>query len=148
MPLEALLPLLNVEARFVSLQKDVRPADRAILDQRNDILDLGPELENFADTAAIISQLDLVISVDTSVSHLAGVLGRPVWILLHHVPCWRYLLDRTDSPWYPTARLFRQSETREWQTVVRQVCSELRSFIPSLQSAGEIIGARDGVRGP
>jgi tetratricopeptide (TPR) repeat protein len=139
MPLEALLPLLNVEARFVSLQKDVRPADRAILDQRNDILDLGPELENFADTAAVISHLDLVISVDTSVSHLAGALGRPLWILLHHVPCWRYLLDRTDSPWYPTARLFRQSETREWQTVIDQVCSELRSFIPSSRSAGEII---------
>jgi hypothetical protein len=139
MPLEALLPLLDVEARFVSLQKDVRPADRAILNQRNDILDLGPELENFADTAAVISHLDLVISIDTSVSHLAGALGRPLWILLHHVPCWRYLLDRTDSPWYPTARLFRQSETREWQTVVDQVCSELRSFISSSRSAGEII---------
>jgi tetratricopeptide (TPR) repeat protein len=138
-PLEALLPLLDVGARFVSLQKDVRPADQAILDQRNDILDLGPELKSFADTAAVVSHLDLVISVDTSVSHLAGALGRPVWILLPYAPDWRWLLHRTDSPWYPTARLFRQSETRHWKTVIGHVCAELRSFIPSLQSAGEII---------
>jgi ADP-heptose:LPS heptosyltransferase len=130
---------LDVGARFVSLQKDVRPADQAILDQRNDILDLGPELKSFADTAAVVSHLDLVISVDTSVSHLAGALGRPVWILLPYAPDWRWLLHRTDSPWYPTARLFRQSETRDWKTVIDQVCAELRSFIPSLQSAGEII---------
>ena len=135
MQLKVLLPLLDLGARFVSLQKNVRPADQAILDQRNEILDLGPELESFADTAAVISHLDLVISVDTSVAHLAGALGRPVWILLPYVPDWRWLLHRTDSPWYPTARLFRQSETRDWQTVVAQVGSELRSFIPSLKSS-------------
>jgi tetratricopeptide (TPR) repeat protein len=135
MPLGLLLPLLDVGARFVSLQKNARAVDQAILDQRNEILDLGPELESFADTAAVISHLDLVISVDTSVAHLAGALGRPVWILLPYVPDWRWLLHRTDSPWYPTARLFRQSETRDWQTVVAQVGSELRSFIPSLQSS-------------
>ncbi len=146
-PLQLLLPLLEVDARFVSLQKNVRPADRAILDQRKDILDLGPELENFADTAAVMSQLDLVISVDTSVSHLAGALGRPLWILLSYVPCWRYLLHRTDSPWYPTARLFRQSETREWPTLIDQVRAELSSsFIPSLRSASEVIRAGDGGR--
>src|SRR6266404_1331739 len=135
MTLEALLPLLETKASFISLQKDVRPADRAVLDQQKKILDLGPELKSFADTAAVVSRLDLVISVDTSVAHLAGSLGRPVWILLSYVPCWRYLLHRTDSPWYPTARLFRQSEARDWRTVVHQVCTELDSLIPSLPMA-------------
>jgi ADP-heptose:LPS heptosyltransferase len=75
-----------------------------------------------------VSLLDLVISVDTSVAHLAGALGKPVWILLTHAPDWRWLLDRDDSPWYPSARLFRQCETREWGSVVRRVCEALRQF--------------------
>ena len=133
--LEALLPLLEVKAAFVSLQKDVRSADRAVLDQRKEILDIGPELKSFVDTAAVVSQLDLVISVDTSVAHLAGALDRPVWILLPYVPDWRWLLHRTDSPWYPTARLFRQSETRDWRTVVQQVRTELDSLMLSLPMA-------------
>jgi len=78
------------------------------------VLHFGHELGDFSDTAALISQLDLVISVDTGVAHLAGALGKPVWILLTHAPDWRWLLDRDDSPWYPSARLFRQRETREW----------------------------------
>jgi tetratricopeptide (TPR) repeat protein len=131
MALEALLPLLYADAGFVSLQKNARPADRAILDQRNEILDLDRELESLADTAAVISHLDLVISVDTSVAHLAGALGRPIWILLPYVPDWRWLLHRTDSPWYPTARLFRQSETRDWRTVIQQVRRELDALVPS-----------------
>jgi hypothetical protein len=129
--LETLLPLLDADVGFVSLQKDARQADRAILDQRKEILDLGPELKSFVDTAAVVSHLDLVISVDTSVAHLAGALGRPVWILLPYVPDWRWLLHRTDSPWYPTARLFRQSETRDWRTVIQQVCTELNSLVAS-----------------
>src|SRR6266404_2753524 len=133
--LEALLPLLEVKASFVSLQKDVRSADRAVLDQRKEILDIGPELKSFVDTAAVVSQLDLVISVDTSVAHLAGALDRPVWILLPYVPDWRWLLHRTDSLWYPTARLFRQSETRDWRTVVQQVRTELDSLMLSLPMA-------------
>jgi tetratricopeptide (TPR) repeat protein len=118
MPLETLLPLLDVEAQFVSLQKIVRPSDEAVLRERSDVLHLGPELQSFSDTAALIEQLDLVISVDTSVAHLAGALGRPVWILLPYIPDWRWLLERDDSPWYPTARLFRQSQTRKWGSVV------------------------------
>jgi ADP-heptose:LPS heptosyltransferase len=85
--------------RVVSLQRDVRRGDEATLKERSDILNLGPSLESFADTAALISHLDLVISVDTSVAHLAGALGHPVWILLPYVPDWRWLLDRDDSPW-------------------------------------------------
>jgi Tfp pilus assembly protein PilF len=134
MPLESLLPLLDVQAQFVSLQKDLRPGDHAVLRERNDILHLGAELQNFADTAALIEHLDLVISVDTSVAHLAGALGRPVWIFLPYVPDWRWLLDREDSPWYPTARLFRQSQTREWHSVVDKMQRALTEFVAAGRS--------------
>jgi len=76
----------------------------------------------------LISQLDLVISVDTSVAHLAGAMGKPAWILLTHAPDWRWLLDRDDSPWYPSARLFRQRETREWASVITRVRDTLLQF--------------------
>ena len=124
-----LLPLLDVDATFVSLQKEVRAADTATLRERADIIHFGHELAGFSDTAALISHLDLVISVDTAIAHLAGALGKPVWILLTHVPDWRWLLDRNDSPWYPTARLFRQSDAREWNSVIAHVRDELLTFI-------------------
>lgn len=126
--LETLLPLLDVEAQFISLQKELRPVDQPLLRAHNKILDLGHELTSLAETAAIIHNLDLLISVDTSVAHLAGALGRPVWVLLPYVPDWRWLMMRTDSPWYPTARLFRQSETRDWQSVVHQASAALKVF--------------------
>src|SRR6186997_1782065 len=122
--LHEFLPLLDAlaaEATIVSLQKDVRAEDAAFLKARADILDSGDALENFSDTAALISQLNLVISVDTSVAHLAGALGKPVWILLTYFPDWRWLLGRDDSPWYPTARLFRQDQSRTWGGVIARV---------------------------
>jgi hypothetical protein len=127
MRLRDLLPLLDIDATFVSLQKEVRAGDAETLTSCN-MLRFGQELGNFSDTAALISQLDLVISVDTSVAHLAGALGKPVWILLTHAPDWRWLLDRDDSPWYPSARLFRQRETREWSSVTMRVREELLEF--------------------
>jgi Tetratricopeptide repeat/Glycosyltransferase family 9 (heptosyltransferase) len=126
--LNALSSLFDVAATFVSLQKELRAGDAALLRERSDIISLGQSFENFADTAALISCLDLVISVDTSVAHLAGALGRPVWILLPFVPDWRWLLDRDDSPWYPTARLFRQTNTRDWHSVVDHVRTALNEF--------------------
>jgi hypothetical protein len=129
--LRCLLPLLDVDATFVSLQKEVRARDTATLRESADIIHFGHELDGFSDTAALISHLDLVISVDTAVAHLAGGLGKPVWILLAHVPDWRWLLGRDDSPWYPTARLFRQSETREWDSVIKRVRDALLKFIGS-----------------
>jgi hypothetical protein len=126
--LNALSSLFDVAATFVSLQKELRAGDAALLRERSDIISLGQSFENFADTAALISYLDLVISVDTSVAHLAGALGRPVWILLPFVPDWRWLLDRDDSPWYPTARLFRQTDTRDWHSVVEHVRTALNEF--------------------
>ena len=127
--LRALVPLLDsvgADVTFVSLQKDVRAEDAALLRDRADILDYGDSLEDFSDTAALISQLDLVISVDTSVAHLAGALGKPVWILLTYFPDWRWLLRRDDSPWYPTARLFRQDESRTWDSAIARVRQALR----------------------
>ncbi len=116
--------ILDVDAAFISLQKDPRTADKAVL-ERTGIVDLTSHLTDFAETAALVSCLDLVISVDTSVVHLAGALGRPVWTLLPYAPDWRWLLDRDDSPWYPTMRLFRQTATRDWADVLDRVRAEL-----------------------
>ena len=129
MMLDALSRLFDVEATFVSLQKDVRADDAAALAARSDLLDLGTSFESFADTAAVISHLDLVISVDTSVAHLAGALRRPVWILLSFAADWRWFLDREDCPWYPTARLFRQTDCGQWQSVVERVRDALHHMV-------------------
>jgi tetratricopeptide (TPR) repeat protein len=128
-PLRLLTPLLDVDATFVSLQKDPRPDDKATLLERTEIIDLTTHLTDFVETAALVSCLDLVISVDTSVVHLAGALGRPTWILLPYRPDWRWLLDRNDSPWYPTARLFRQTAAREYQSVVDRIRAEVLAMI-------------------
>jgi hypothetical protein len=95
------------------------------------ILDLGMELGDFADTAALISQLDSVISVDTSVAHLAGALGKPTWLLLPFSPDWRWLLRREDTPWYPTMRLFRQRKLGDWAEVGRRVIADLQRGLPT-----------------
>jgi len=128
--LQPLLPLLDTGATFVCLQKDIRPDDAEVLKGHKAILDFSDELNDFSDTAALISQLDLVISVDTSVAHLAGALAKPVWVLLPFIPDWRWLLDRDDNPWYPTARLFRQDDTRAWDGVIVRVHDALKDFCP------------------
>ena len=112
-------------AQFFSLKKELSTADADVLSAAPEVTDPGPLLEDFADTAALLEQLDLVIAVDTSVAHLAGALGRPVWILLPFSPDWRWLLGREDSPWYPSARLFRQPHTGDWAAVLAQVRSAL-----------------------
>jgi tetratricopeptide (TPR) repeat protein len=123
--LARLAPLLSLPgAEFLSLQKGVRPEDAAVMKDLP-ITDIAGELGDFADTAAVVSLVDLVIAVDTSVVHLAGALGRPVWILLPFSPDWRWLQSRDDSPWYPTARLFRQSAIGDWEGVIRNVKKEL-----------------------
>ncbi len=92
------------------------------------VVDLSPQLTDFALTAAAIQQLDLVITVDTSVAHLAGALGKAVWIVLPYVPDWRWLLDRDDSPWYPSMRLFRQTQAGDWPGVFARVSEALDSL--------------------
>jgi tetratricopeptide (TPR) repeat protein len=119
-PLRVLSPLLAADAAFFSLQKEARLEDQALL-RESGIIDLSSDLTDFTETAALVSCLDLVISVDTSVAHLAAALGRRTWILLPYLPDFRWLLDRDDSPWYPTAHLFRQSERRDWAEVIEMV---------------------------
>ena len=86
---------------------------------------LGPRLDDFVDTAAVIKNLDLVISPDTAVAHLAGALGVPVWVTVPFTPDWRWMLGRTDTPWYPTMRLFRQSAPGDWQGVFETIAAEV-----------------------
>jgi tetratricopeptide (TPR) repeat protein len=125
--LPTILPLLDVEGyAFYSLQKDLRDGDRDILHQYPNIVHLGNEIKDFEDTAAIMMHLDLVISSDTSVVHLAGALGRQFWVLLHTTSEWRWLLDRRDSPWYPSAELFRQKRPGDWSDVVNGVIARLK----------------------
>jgi tetratricopeptide (TPR) repeat protein len=120
-PLRQFSPLLETGASFYLLQTECRAEDEAFLSETSRIRDLRQRLTDFTETAALIACLDLVISVDTSVAHLAGALGKPVWILLPFSPDWRWMLDREDSPWYPTARLFRQTEMGDWQGVIERV---------------------------
>ena len=132
-PFEQFAPLLTVPGiRFVSLQKDVRVTDACALREQGKVIDLGADLKDFSDSCAAISQLDMVITVDTAVAHLAGAIGKPVWILLPYVPDFRWLLDCTDSPWYPNARLFRKSKDSDWAEVVSRVKSELTVASPNL----------------
>jgi len=127
-PLEILQPLLACSgATFYSLQVKLQPAS-SLHPLESRFVDLSPLIRDYSDTAALVGQLDLVISVDTSVAHLAGALGSPVWLLLPCAPDWRWLLGRTDSPWYPTMRLFRQPQPGDWPAVVRQVAGELAGF--------------------
>ena len=114
-PLELLRPVLAAtRAQFHSLQKEYRSPDELRLAAELGIVDHSADLENFDDTAALIAQMDLVITVDTATAHLAGALGAPTWVLLPFAPDWRWLLHRDDTPWYPTLRLFRQTQPGDW----------------------------------
>ncbi|WP_082078820.1 tetratricopeptide repeat protein [Bradyrhizobium sp. LTSP849] len=127
LPVEALLPCLQVPGvQLFSLQKEVRTSDRQALERLKDsVVDLAPLLTNFAETAAAASAMDLVITVDTAVAHLAGALGKPTWILLPHILDWRWFYRREDSPWYPTVRLFRQPRPGDWESVLNRLPGEL-----------------------
>lgn len=129
MGLDKLVALSRLGVTLVSLQKEVRDSDAKVLAANGQqILHFGSELADFSDTAALVSLMDLVISVDTSVAHLAGALGAPLWILLPFAPDWRWLVDRADSPWYPNARLFRQPRIGDWDGVIETVMHDLSMF--------------------
>lgn len=129
LPLAQLASLLaNAPLQCISLQSELRSADRDGLRDLPDLLHLGDELRDFADTAAIISLLDVVVSVDTAVAHLAGALGKPVLILLPHAADFRWMRQRADTPWYPTAKLLRQPAFGDWDSVVDRLREELRAF--------------------
>jgi hypothetical protein len=132
-PLQDFVPLSRIPGvRLISLQKHVGldqladlPKD-AEIETLDDDFDSGPDA--FIDTAAVMTTLDLIITADTSIAHLAGALGRPTWVALKHVPDWRWLLDREDCPWYPTMRLFRQPRRDDWASVFARIDQELKSL--------------------
>jgi tetratricopeptide (TPR) repeat protein len=126
--------IFDDRAAFYSLQKDPRPEDKAVLDERGDVIDLTEYLTDFVETAALISHLDLVITVDTSVAHVAATLGRPTWILLPHTPDYRWMLDRDDSPWYPSVRLFRQDQRRTYDSALARVREALAAAIAGFRA--------------
>jgi tetratricopeptide (TPR) repeat protein len=129
LPLATLAPLLAHDCvRFVSLQRDLRAGDAERL-AATPVLGLGPELEDFDDTAAVLAQCDLMISVDTSVAHLAGALGRPLWVLLPFASDWRWTVGDERSPWYPSARLYRQPQPGAWESVVSAVLKDLPAAV-------------------
>jgi len=123
--LENVLPFLSSRFEYVSLQKEVRKVDNITLNSNPHILNFASHLNDFVDTAALIENLDLVISVDTSVAHLSGALGKKTWILLPNVPDWRWLLDREDSPWYPSMKLYRQTCIGDWNGILDRVKLDL-----------------------
>lgn len=124
--LDNFLPILETpKVSFVSLQKGPPRAELDAAGCRGLILDADPALEDFADTAALLERLDLVIMTDSAVAHLAGALGRPVWVLLCHAADWRWLKDRDDSPWYPSMRLYRQKAPGRWDDVFARVKADL-----------------------
>ena len=128
-PLAQFEPLAGLDqVHLVSLQKGPGVEQIAAFANPNHLITPG-EIDNggaFTDTAAIIQNLDLVVTSDTSIAHLAGALGKPVWVALKYVPDWRWLLDRTDSPWYPSARLYRQTRLDDWTSVFDEIASDLK----------------------
>jgi hypothetical protein len=138
-PLAALRSLIEMVSAagvdVIALQKDVSVADRKTWETMPTLRDCEDLMLDFADTAALISTLDLVISIDTVIAHLAGALAKPTWVLLRDTPDWRWLLDRTDSPWYETMRLFRQPKPDDWATVVASVQTTMRDWFADAQSS-------------
>jgi hypothetical protein len=128
-PLKLLEPLLQLPMEFHALQKEIRSEDAHLLTSFDQVRWHGADLQDFTDTAALMDEMDVVISVDTSVAHLAGAMGKPVWILLPYAPDFRWLLQRGDRPWYPTARLFRQPAMNDWISVIEGVKTALCSVM-------------------
>ncbi len=128
--LEFFKPLAGIEGvQLYGLQKGAAAGQAEELSNSINVINLGEEFEDFSDTAGVIENLDLIITVDTSVAHLAGAMGKPVWVLIPYVPDWRWMLDREDSPWYPTMRLFRQQRKGDWDQVFERVADELGALV-------------------
>jgi predicted O-linked N-acetylglucosamine transferase (SPINDLY family) len=142
--LHKLLPLLTPDYQFISLQKELHDTDRALLAQQPLLQHYGEQINDFTDTAALSELMDVVISVDTSVAHLAAAMGKPTWILLPYSPDWRWLIDRCDSPWYPTVRLFRQSQRGDWQGVIERLRHELIT-LPAVETAQQSQPAQSNI---
>lgn len=128
-PLESIKELLRMPFEFHCLQKEIRERDRPWLSEFDHLHVHDAELSDFEDTAGLVSCMDLVISVDTSIAHLSGALGRPLWLLIPYTPDNRWFLDRQDSPWYPSAKLYRQGIERDWAPVLSRLIHDLSAFL-------------------
>jgi len=137
-PLAKWRPLFDLEADFFGLQPSMFDADREALSRMPGLRHAGEALTDFAETAALICNLDLVIAVDSAVAHLAGALGRPVWLLNRYASCWRWLQQGTTTPWYSTMRLFRQPRLGDWDSVIQTVCKEAAHFIASVRATTSV----------
>jgi tetratricopeptide (TPR) repeat protein len=137
---ETLLPLLSCEdVQFCSLQVGETSDDfrQLVHSGSSKVIDFSPHLEDYADTAAAISDLDLIISVDTSAAHLAAAMGKPVWLLIAKTPDWRWQSEGTSTRWYPTMKIFRQTTANDWPNVIQSVLGELEAYVPVMQEQGE-----------
>jgi Flp pilus assembly protein TadD len=132
----------NLPFSCFSLQHEMRDADREVLQRLPNLIDLGPELSDFAETAAVISLLDVVVSVDTAVAHLAGALGKPVVILLPHAADFRWMRARNDTPWYTSAKLLRQPAFGDWDSAIGRLADELREIAEQKRGRPEPLGFR------
>ena len=136
-------PLFGEDCEFVALQKEVRTSDKAVLDTSRNVRQFAAAIKDFTDTAALCELMDVIVTVDTSVAHLAGALGKPVWVLLPRRPDWRWLLEREDNPWYPNTKLYRQPSEGDWNAVVDKVRADLgalartESAKPKTRNSGE-----------
>jgi hypothetical protein len=131
-PLADLMAALPPGFEYVSLQLEIRDSDRQALEERDQLVHFGSELNDFSDTAALCAQMDVVVCVDTSVAHLSGALGKPTFLMLPYNPDWRWLLERTDSPWYPTMQLYRQAQLGSWQSALEKVNADLLKIVSTM----------------
>ena len=146
--LAAFAPIAAVRGvALISIQKGPAAAQAGNYFGRAPLVNIGAEINDYDDTMAILDNLDLLVTVDTSVGHLAGAMGRPVWIMIARAPDWRWLLDRTDSPWYPSVRLFRQPEHRKWDKITAAVAPRCESERADA-SRCTVAAARQLKRGP
>jgi ADP-heptose:LPS heptosyltransferase len=127
-PLSSLAPLASERIQFYSLQIGEGSAEAKSPPAGMNLIDATARISDFADSAALIDQMDLIVCIDTAAAQLAGALGKPVWILLRRVPDWRWMIDRADTPWYPTAKLFRQETAGDWRGPIAKLAEELKGF--------------------
>ena len=137
-PLQDMLALLRPELDFIALQRDLSAVNQLQLARQPALRSFAAAQTDFAQSAALVAQLDLVICVDTSIAHLAGSMGKPVWLLLPHAPDWRWMLEREDSPWYPCMRLFRQRRPGDWGEVLTRVGAALEQLIQATGAGGDL----------
>ena len=126
MNLETIRPIIDLQIDCHLLQKEVRAQDQGFIDMNSNIRCHSRYINDFSDTAALASMMDIVISVDTSVAHLCAAMGIEVWLLLPYTPDWRWMHQRSDSPWYPSVKIYRQTRKGKWNHIIKTVRNDLK----------------------